>query len=264
MPHKLTFLGTSTSIGVPVIGCKCNMCKSDDPLLRRNRASIVIESDEMTVLVDSGPDLRIQSLRHGLSKVDHVLYTHAHLDHIAGFDELRAFCWHREEPLPLYSSEGCIAELKRIFHWAFDTEKMYKGYIRPQAIVVKDAFTLGKEGSRDALEITPIPVRHGSIETVGYLFKSSTGSIAYISDVKEIPSTSMNLIKNVDTLIIGCLREVAHFSHMGLEDCLSVIKQVNPGAALLTHISHEMDCPEVAKRLPENVSFSYDTQSLNF
>ena len=117
--------------------------------------------------------------------------------------------------------------------------------MRPEAIVVKDSFTLGETGS-DSLDITPIPVKHGTVETVGYLFKNCSHSVAYISDVKELPATSIDLIKNVDTLIIGCLRENAHFSHMGLEECLSAIEQINPGKALLTHISHEMDCPEVA------------------
>ena len=116
---KLTFLGTSTSVGIPVIGCSCAICLSENLRHHRMRASIHIQSDEHSILVDSGPDLRFQALRHSLSKVDAVLYTHQHLDHTAGFDELRAFCWRREDPLPLYSTKSCLDELKRVYDWAF-------------------------------------------------------------------------------------------------------------------------------------------------
>ncbi|MDB9741910.1 MBL fold metallo-hydrolase [Akkermansiaceae bacterium] len=219
----------------------------------------MIESEVATILVDSGPDLRIQALRHGLNKVDHVLYTHAHLDHISGFDELRAFCWRREEALPLYGNEGCISELKRIFYWAFENENIYQGYVRPDPHVLTNTVNIGN------LNITPIPVIHGSVETSGYLFQSETGgSVAYISDVKEIPQSSIDLIKNVDTLIIGCLREQGHYSHMSIAECLSAINRIAPEKAYLTHVSHEMDCNEVARALPKNVQFAYDTQTFTF
>jgi len=197
--------------------------------------------------------------RHGLKKVDNVLYTHAHLDHIAGFDELRAFCWHRSDKLPLYGNKGCMDEIQRIFSWAFSEKNTYLGYVRPEAAIINDPFQLGD------LHLTPIPVIHGSVETSGYKFTSSDGtSVVYISDVKEIPAHSYGLIGQPDYLIIDCLREEIHPSHMCLEEALTAIETVQAKQAYLTHISHEMDCNEVAKNLPKNVAFSYDTQIINF
>lgn len=259
MTHRLTFLGTSTSVGIPVIGCDCRTCESLDPKDKRMRSSVIIESQEQTILVDAGPDLRQQSLRHGLTKVDHVLYTHAHLDHIAGFDELRAFCWRRDDLLPIYGNEGCIFELKRMFSWAFSEDNIYQGYVRPTAHVFKDPFYLGE------LLVTPIPVNHGKLETNGFKFSKKDGSsIVYICDVKEIPVSSYPLIGSPDTLIIDCLREEDHVSHMCLSESLAAIEKIQPNRALLTHISHEMNYLEIEKSLPENVSFSFDTQTILF
>jgi phosphoribosyl 1,2-cyclic phosphate phosphodiesterase len=259
MNKKLTFLGTSTSVGIPVIGCECPRCLSNDPKLYRLRSSIVIETPEFTILVDSGPDLRQQALRHKLKKVDYVLYTHSHLDHIAGFDELRAFCWRREERLPIFGSAGCIADLKRMFTWAFEEDNMYQGYVRPVANIITEPFEIGD------LQITPIPVEHARAETFGYKFTTKKGfSLVYMPDVKSIPRGSFDLIGQPDYFIIDCLRKEPHSSHMCLEESLEAIKISQAKQALLTHISHEMDCYEVAKTLPKNISFSCDTNSIEF
>ncbi len=253
---KLTFLGTSTSVGIPVIGCSCNVCVSEDPKDIRMRASVHIETSTHSILVDSGPDLRQQALRHSLTKVDAVLYTHHHLDHIAGFDELRAFCWHRDEPLPLYSSPSCLEELKRIFNWAFSEDNTYKGYVRPVAMPVTESFMLG------GTKITPIPVDHGSVETIGYRFDDHDLSIAYIPDAKSLKHGSANLLENLDHLIIDCLREKPHPTHMSLAESLAVISEVTPKNAWFTHIAHEMDIARVEPTLPPNVKFAYDTLTL--
>lgn len=259
MQHKLTFLGTSTSVGIPVIGCDCPRCQSSDPMDLRMRSSIVIESAEQTILVDTGPDLRQQALRHDLKKVDHVLYTHAHLDHIAGFDELRAFCWRRDELLPLYGNEGCMEELQRLYSWAFSEDNTYKGYIRPKAVVFNAPFSLV------SLKITPIPVLHGSVQTSGFKFETQSGtSIVYIPDAKVIPDESIALIGKPDYFIIDCLREEEHPSHMNLTESLAIIDKVSPQQALLTHISHEMDCKLVSKRLPAHICFAHDTHTIQF
>lgn len=249
---KLTFLGTSTSVGIPVIGCSCGICVSEDPRNKRMRSSIHIETSSHSLLVDSGPDLRQQALRHSLKKVDAVLYTHHHLDHIAGFDELRAFCWYREDPLPLYSTPSCLDELKRIFNWAFSDENTYKGYIRPLAMPVTGSFMLGET------KITLIPVEHGSIETVGYRFDDGFISIAYIPDAKSLMSGSADLLENLDHLIIDCLREKPHPTHLSLQESLSIIADIKPKNAWFTHIAHEMDVAKVEPTLPPNVKFAYD------
>lgn len=253
---KLTFLGTSTSVGIPVIGCSCATCLSENPRHHRMRASVHIESGSYSLLVDSGPDLRHQALRHSLSKVDAVLYTHQHLDHTAGFDELRAFCWRRDEPLPLYSTESCLNELKRVYDWAFSESNSYKGYIQPLAIPIIDKVEF------DDLVVTPIPVEHGSVVTVGYRFDERGDSIAYLPDVKRLQPGSAELLHDLDHLIIDCLREEEHSTHLSLNEALELIVELKPKKAWLTHISHEMDIKKVESLLPKNVDFAYDTLSL--
>ena len=161
---SFTFLGTGTSVGVPVIGCGCVVCTSEDPRNRRLRSSVVVRAGGKTVLVDSGPDLRMQALREGLKEIDAIVYTHAHLDHVAGFDELRAFCWRRVEPLPLHATEECLGTLKNMYGWAFSEDNHYRGYVRPDARVIDGPFVIGD------LRITPLPVEHAALETVGFLF----------------------------------------------------------------------------------------------
>jgi len=254
---SLTFLGTSTSTGVPVIGCPCAVCTSGDPRLIRTRSSIHLQTDEFSVLVDSGPDLREQALREGLKKVDAVLYTHAHLDHITGFDELRAFCWHRDAPLPLYGSPSCLAEIKRIFEWAFLPTNTYGGYIKPDPIETSGPFKLGN------LTITPVPVQHGSVETEGYRFDfPGTPSTAYLPDVKTIPESSRKLLENIDVLIIDCLHLREHPTHMSLDESLAAAEALEAEQVYLTHLSHELDVRTV--QLPEHVQFSHDGLKLIF
>jgi len=259
MKHTLTFLGTSTSVGIPVIGCDCPRCTSTDPKVHRMRSSIVIESEEQTILVDAGPDLRHQALRHQLVHIDCVLYTHGHLDHIAGFDELRAFCWRREDLLPLYGNKDCIETLQQMYAWAFSKKNTYKGYVRPVARQFDGPFEMG------SMKIQPILVNHGSITTHGFKFITDEGAeVVYIPDVKSIPEASYALIGAPDILIIDCLREQEHPAHMSVKESLAAVERISPAEAYFTHCSHEMDCVEVAKTLPNHVSFSYDTQSLFF
>ena len=253
---KFTFLGTSTSVGVPVIGCSCAMCTSDDPKHNRMRSSVHILTDTHSILVDSGPDLRQQALRHRLSKVDAVLYTHQHLDHTAGFDELRAFCWRREDPLPLYSTPACLAELERIYDWAFSTGNTYKGYIQPESRPVTAPFQLGDT------TITPLPVIHGSVETIGFRFDHAAKSIAYIPDAKSIQPDTFSLLKNLDHLVIDALREDPHLTHMSIEEACAAAHTIGAKQTWLTHLSHEIDIPKVALQLPDNIKFAYDTQTL--
>lgn len=249
----LTFLGTSTSTGVPVIGCPCPVCQSNDPQLTRTRSSIHIQTPELSILVDSGPDLREQALRENLTQVDHVLYTHAHLDHITGFDELRAYCWRRDTPLPLYGSTACLDEIKRIFNWAFLASNTYKGYIKPDPKPTDGPFNLGR------LQVTPLPVSHGSVETQGYRFDlPGCPSIAYLPDVKTIPNNTIQRLKNISILIIDSLHEREHATHMNLQQALAMAEQLNAKKVYLTHLSHEMDVRKIEKTLPAHIQFAYD------
>lgn len=253
---KLTFLGTSTSVGIPVIGCDCAMCMSTEPKHHRMRSSVHVLTDSHSILVDSGPDLRQQALRHNLTKVDAVLYTHQHLDHIAGFDELRAFCWYREDPLPLYSTPACLAELERIYDWAFSSGNTYKGYIKPLSKPITSSFQLGNT------TITPLPVIHGKVETIGYRFDDNGKSIAYIPDVKIIKPETFQLLDKLDHLIIDSLRTQEHPTHMSVAEACAAAETIGARQTWLTHVAHEIDIPKVAATLPDNINFAYDSQTL--
>ncbi len=215
--------------------------------------------DGISLLVDTGPDLREQALRENLRSVDAVLYTHAHLDHVAGFDELRAFCWHREDPLPIYAGVETMRDLTRMFPWAMSNTS--PGYVRPDPHIVEGPFNLGR------LTITPVPVIHPSVETFGYRFDLPTGhSFAYLSDVKEIPPTSRTLLPDLDLLIIDALRPGTHPTHMNVEESLDAIADLRPSQALLTHLAHEMDYRSAKEdlALPRSVSLARDGLKLRF
>ncbi|MGC6426609.1 MAG: MBL fold metallo-hydrolase [Akkermansiaceae bacterium] len=251
--NQLLFLGTSTSVGVPVIGCRCPTCLSNDPRDDRSRSSIFLHGPFGKVLIDSGPDLRQQALRERLTEIDAIFYTHCHLDHVAGFDELRAFCWRREAPLPMYGSRETLAVLKQMFPWAFLNEGQQRGYVRPDARVFDSPFEF------DSLQITPIKVDHGKVLTHGFRFdQAGAKSVAYLPDVKRIPPESIELLRGLDILIIDALREEDHQTHMTIEEALETITLLAPEQAYLTHISHEISVADFSKKLPPHVLFAYD------
>jgi phosphoribosyl 1,2-cyclic phosphate phosphodiesterase len=250
---SLTFLGTGTSVGVPVIGCQCPVCSSADPRNRRLRSSVLVRAGEVSVLVDSGPDLRAQTLREGFCALDAVLYTHAHLDHVVGFDELRAFCWRKDAPLPLHATKSCMAVLKQMFGWAFSPENQSKGYVKPDPQPIVGPFCYGE------LKITPLPVEHAAVETVGFLFEyPGARSIAYIPDVKRIPQETMRRIRRVDVLVVDALRRHPHPTHFSVEEALVAICEAEVAEAWLTHLGHENDHALLEATLPNGVRVSWD------
>lgn len=249
----LTFLGTGTSVGVPVIGCGCGVCGSEDPRNRRLRSSVVLRAGGVTLLVDSGPDLRAQALREGLRAVDGVLYTHAHLDHVAGFDELRAFCWHRSAPLPLHGTAECLDTLKTMFAWAFAPENQYAGYVKPDPRVVDGPFHYGD------LRVTPLPVEHAAVETIGYRFDlQGMRSLAYLPDVKRIPAETLRLLRGVEVLVVDSLRPKPHPTHFSLDEALAAARQIGARETWLTHLGHENDHEELSQGLPTGVRVAWD------
>ncbi len=253
----LTFLGTGTSVGVPVIGCNCPVCKSNDPHNNRTRSSLLVTTGETTVLVDSGPDLREQALRESVSSIDAVIYTHSHLDHIVGFDELRAFCWGKKEPLPLYATVSCLDDLKNMFGWAFQKNNN-SGYVRPAPRPVTAEFRIGD------LTILPLPVIHGSVETIGFLFETDAHfRFAYLPDVKSIPDTTIAMMGNLDLLIIDALRDSPHSTHLSVPEALAISEKLSPRKTLLTHISHDLDHESLAAKLPEGASPAHDGLRVN-
>ncbi len=250
---KILFLGSGTSTGVPVIGCDCAVCRSENPRNKRLRSSVLVRTAETTLLVDSCPDLRRQALRHRLTAIDAVIYTHEHLDHTAGFDELRAFCWGREGGLPLYAGSACLAHLRRMFGWAFAAENTYKGYIRPEAHDhAGQPFRVGD------ISVTPVPVQHATVETYGYIFEHAGRRFAYLPDVQELPESSRALLQGVDALAMDGLRYRPHRTHITVDENVQLMQQLGVARGYVTHCGHEVEYEALCRYLPPFMQPAYD------
>lgn len=253
----ITFLGTGTSQGVPVIGCTCDVCASNDPRDKRTRSSIHVSTPECSWVIDTGTDFRTQCLRENVSTLDAVVYTHSHTDHVMGFDDLRPFCF-SGSTIPIYASEPTMNDLKRIYYFAFNGENLFPGYVRPEPHVIEGPFILG------ATELTPLPVKHGKASVNGYLFSRDGKPLAaYLSDCKEVPEPVIERIAGTKILIVDALRHALHPTHMNVEEALAVAEKVNPGETWFTHICHELAHEETDRTLPPNVRLAYDGLKLS-
>jgi len=246
---KITFLGTGTSQGIPVIGSKHPVCLSSDKRDKRLRVSILIEWDDFAYVVDCGPDFRYQMLRANVSKIDGVLITHEHADHIAGLDDLRPFCF-QMGAVPIYAQKRVLDNLAYRFEYIFNDENKYPGAPRVEMkFIQNEAFILNN------LKVTPIEVFHGNLNIFGYKFND----VAYLTDVKTIAETEKVKLQNLDILIINAIRYQPHHSHLNLVEALELINELKPKKTYLTHISHHLGFhTEVQKTLPKNVFLAYD------
>ena len=248
----ITFLGTGTSLGVPMIGCDCRICRSTDMRDKRTRASIHVETPEFAWLVDTGPDFRTQALRENIRRIDAVVFTHSHTDHIMGFDDLRPFCFGEKE-LPVYASPETMQDLSRAFQFAFNGENRWPGYIRPLPHLIEGPFQFG------ATEITPLPVLHGRAKVNGYLFRRGGEPLAaYLSDCKMVPPEAREEIRGVRHLIVDALRYTPHPTHMSVDEALALAKDVAAQQTWLTHLSHDVMHSEAEAALPPAVRIAYD------
>ena len=249
----ITFLGTGTSQGVPFVACDCRVCRSADPRDKRLRSSILVEAEDVTFLVDTTPDLRTQALRHGLRRIDAAIFTHSHTDHVAGFDDLRRFCELADRPMPVYASPHTMADLRRVFYYAFDGQHAFRNYVRPEPHEVTESFELG------SVQIIPAEVPHGKMLVYGYIFARGGKKLAaYFSDCHHVPPDVIGEILGIPVLIIDALRHEPHPSHLSLKEALEVAATAGVGRAWLTHIGHDLGHEETEKLLPENVRLAYD------
>lgn len=248
----LTFLGTGTSTGIPVIGCDCETCRSIDPRDTRLRTSVLIETTGKAILVDTSPDLRIQMLRAGTTRIDAVLFTHSHADHTAGLDELRRFNIMQKMRLPVWATEATAHDLNKRFAYAFDHSFSYFGG-KPDLDL--NLFDERQPFAIDDVTVTPIPVFHGRLPIVGYRI----GDLAYVTDVRTIPDASLALLQGLDILVLTALRQDEHPAHLSLTEALDVIEELRPRRAFLTHLGHDMG-PQtgVEPLLPDHVRIATD------
>lgn len=251
---KITFLGTGTSQGVPVIACQCEVCKSADPKDKRLRTSALIDVDGVEINIDSGPDFRQQMLRANVQDLSCILFTHAHKDHVAGLDDVRAFNFKQQKPMEIYCSDEVYETLKREFIYIFDHRYKYPGI--PQINV---NFIENKPFTHKGIKITPIQVMHYRLPVFGFRI----GDLTYITDANHISEEEMKKIKGSKVLVINALRKEKHISHFTFDEALEIIKKIDPEKAYLTHISHHLGKHEdVSKELPENVFLAYDGLSV--
>ncbi len=242
-----------------MIGCDCEVCRSEDPRDKRTRASVYLETPDRKILIDAGPDLRTQCLRENISEVDAVLFTHEHSDHIVGFDDLRRFSVGAEDTLPIWATESCLKRLIDSFRYAFDKSNWYPGYLKPVANLIEGPFKVGDS------RFTPLEVQHGKVRTVGFLLERSGRKIlAYLPDCKIVLKHSLEAMMGVECLIIDCLRNFEHPTHMSYEETMRVREIVKPGKTWLTHISDRLGHAEFEAELPEGVKIAYDGLKLSF
>lgn len=250
---EITFLGSGTSHGVPVLTCTCSVCTSSDPRNKRTRSSLWVQERGTSILIDTATEFRLQALQAGLRQVDGVLYTHCHADHVFGFDDLRVFSRLTKRSIPVYGNAPTIAELRQVFSYVFRKTQEGGGKPQVETIVVDAPFQVGE------VLVQPILVFHGELPIFGYRI----GDLAYITDCSSIPPQSLKLLQDLDILILGVVRFDPHPTHMHVAQALDLVAKLQPKQTYFTHISHLMDHSEVSRSLPAGVYLAYDGLTLS-
>ncbi|MBE8712412.1 MBL fold metallo-hydrolase [Sphingobacterium hungaricum] len=247
---NITFLGTGTSQGVPVIACNCAVCRSVDKHDKRLRSSILIEYNDKNIVVDTGPDFRWQMLRENVQHLEAVLMTHAHKDHIAGLDDVRAFNYQQQQSIPIFSTHATHESLRREFYYAFSEHK-YPGI--PQLEL--EEIEAGKAFELFDKDILPIEVMHYKMPVLGFRIDD----FAYVTDAKTISEESMGLLKGVKVLVLNALQQEPHISHLTMNEAIAIAQSIKPEVTYLTHISHRFGThEEIRNLLPDDIKIAYD------
>ena len=251
---NLKFLGTGTSTGVPILTCQCAVCTSPDPHDKRTRPSVLLEYDGRAVLIDTTPDFRAQALREGMTRLDAVLFTHHHADHLMGLDDTRMFYFRQQTPIPIYADARCMATIRTVFAYIFDGNYPFGGVGKLDPHLIDGPFDLW------GMRLIPVPVIHGNLPILGFRVRD----MAYLTDVSEIPESSISLLANLDVLIIDALRHKPHPTHLSLAQALAMVERLKPKRAFFTHIAHELGHKQTNSVLPANVRLAYDGLKVEF
>lgn len=255
MKGILTVLGSGTSVGVPTIGCDCAVCHSSDPKDRRTRPSVLIEYNGKSILIDTTPDFREQAIRERIRRLDAVLYTHPHADHLLGIDDLRPLSYqHRPGKLPLYARPEAVEFIRSMFGYIFNASYKFGGLPQLELITIRGPLELF------GAKFEPVTVIHGEMDILGFRF----GSAAYLTDHSEIPEDSLAQLRNLDILFLDALRHQPHPTHSTVQNSLRIVERLQPKRAFFTHICHDLPHEATNASLPENVRLSYDGMKLEF
>ena len=257
MKATLTVLGSGTSMGVPTIGCDCRVCTSADPHDRRTRPSVMVQWDDHTVLIDTTPDFREQAIRERIRKIDAILYTHGHADHILGLDDVRPLSFPRTTgggKIPLFASEPTAQVLRSVFRYIFEADYKYGSLAQVEIRPVNGPLELF------GATFTPLLVYHGDAPIEGYRF----GSAAYLTDFSSVPEESLAQLQDLDILFLDALRRHPHPTHSTVENSLSLVDRLRPKSAYFTHIAHDLPHDETNATLPANVRLAHDGLKLEF
>lgn len=250
---KVTFLGTGTSSGVPVIGCDCHVCVSPDPRDRRRRTSLYVQTNDLGILVDTPPDFREQALDYKIPRVDAVFFTHSHADHIFGFDDIRRYNTLQGGVIPAYANNDTLQDLRRIFNY-ISTEKE-PGYYKPQISfheIGEDHVVL------DGIRVVPLPVEHGRQAVLGFLFEAHGRRLGYIPDCKRLPRETFERLQGIDVMILDALRYRPHATHLTIDESVSTLESLNARESWLIHLCHDIRHKDLAATLPERIHVAYD------
>jgi phosphoribosyl 1,2-cyclic phosphate phosphodiesterase len=249
---RLTFLGTGTSFGVPQVGCSCAVCRSTDPRDKRSRSAALVETGSGTILIDTPPELRLQLITSGVTRIDAVLYTHEHADHISGIDDLRIFSVRQRRALPVYGPPETLDRLRGAFSYIFDDHRVYEGTSKPDLDL--HAIEPGRAVEVAGSEILPLAFRHGHLRVYGYRI----GGLAYITDAKAVDEPERRRLEGLDTLVLNALWWRPHPTHLSIAEAIQTAQVLGARRTYLTHLTHETGHAELAAQLPNGIMPAYD------